>query len=221
MEHKLPVGSPMLERSKGRGQTNLDHLFSRLRAWDRANNPWSAKNKSKQQQKTHNKSVTGTSTTKPREPDLGVEGPSSRGSLRHCRESLMAAARPTPPPPPLPLLTSKTTTKITTWGIHTMYEAGKAAQVAAEMNSYKVSLLGLCDSSWTQSGQMRPSAGDEEEDAPPPPSLKTPPPPPPLAEGIALMLTNEEQPALISWEAVSSRIDTAKFRTKMKKSTSR
>ena len=40
LKHKLLAGSPMLERSKGRGQTNLDHLSSRLRGWDRANNSW-------------------------------------------------------------------------------------------------------------------------------------------------------------------------------------
>ena len=39
-EHKLLVGPPTLERSKGRGQTNLDHLSARLRGWDRANNSW-------------------------------------------------------------------------------------------------------------------------------------------------------------------------------------
>ena len=51
----------------------------------------------------------------------------------------MEAARPNP------LLTSKTTTKLAAWDVRTMYEAGKAAQVVAEMNSYKVSLFGLRD----------------------------------------------------------------------------
>ena len=35
-----------------------------------------------------------------------------------------------------------------------MYKAGKAAQVAAEVNNYRISLLGLCETRWTQSGQM-------------------------------------------------------------------
>ena len=76
------------------------------------------------------------------------------------------------------------------------------------MNNYQVSMLGLREIRWIQSGQVRLStretilySGHEEEDV-----LRT--------EGVALMLTKEAQQALISWEAVSSRITTAKFRTK-------
>ena len=89
-----------------------------------------------------------------------------------------------------------------------MYQAGKAAQVAAETNNHKVSLLGLCETRWTQSGQVRLSTGEtilysghEGEDSP-------------HTEGVALMLTKKAQQALVSWEAVSSRIITTKFRTK-------
>ena len=82
--------------------------------------------------------------TKRREPDLGVEGPSSKGSRTHCSESLMEAAKVTP------LLTSKTITKIASWSIRAMYKAGKAAQVAAEKNNYTVSLLALHETRWTQ-----------------------------------------------------------------------
>ena len=67
----------------------------------------------------------------------------------------MEAARPTT------LLTSKTTTKIAAWNIHTIYEAGKAVQVAAEMINYKVSVLGLFETRWTQSGHVRLSTGGQ------------------------------------------------------------
>ena len=87
----------------------------------------------------------------------------------------------------------------------------------------KIFLFGLCETRWTQSGQVRLSTGEtilysghEEEDVPPPPHLPTAPPPTPHAEGIVSMFTNEAQRAPTSWEAVSSRIITAKFRTKMK-----
>ena len=175
----------MLERSKGRGQINLDHLSWRLRGWDGSNG-----------KKT--KPVTEKWTTKPREPDLAVEALSSRGSMTHCSESLMEAVRPNT------ILTSKTTTKIAAWNIHTMYEAAKAAHVAAEMNNY-MSLLGLSETRWTQSGQVRLSTGEtvlysghEEEDGT-------------HTEGVALMLR-----ALISREAIRSRIITVKIRTKVK-----
>ena len=88
-----------------------------------------------------------------------------------------------------------------------MYEAVEAAQVAAEMTNYKVALLGLCETRWTQSGQLRLSTGEailysghEEEDA-----LHT--------EGVALM---EAQGAVTRWEKVSPKIIRANFRTKMK-----
>ena len=59
---------------------------------------------------------------------------------------------------PSPLLTSKTTTKIATWNIRSMYEAAKAAHVAAETKNYMVSLLGLCETRQTQPGQVRLSS---------------------------------------------------------------
>ena len=40
-----------------------------------------------------------------------------------------------------------------------MFEAGKAAQVAKEMKSYKVSLLGLCETRCNQSGQLQLLSG--------------------------------------------------------------
>jgi len=36
-----------------------------------------------------------------------------------------------------------------------MYEAGKTAQVAIEMKRYNIQVLGLGDTKWIQSGQMR------------------------------------------------------------------
>jgi len=46
---------------------------------------------------------------------------------------------------PTPLLTPKTTTLFGTWNVRTMYKAGKAAQIALEMTTYKLSILGICD----------------------------------------------------------------------------
>ena len=124
--------------------------------------------------------------------------------MTQCSESRPEALLPTP------LLTPKRITKIATWNIRTMFEAGKAAQVAKEMERYKVSLLGLCETRWNQSGQLQLLSGQtvlysghEDEGAP-------------HTEGVAIMLAKETQRALISWEAVSSRIITAKFATKKK-----
>ena len=91
-----------------------------------------------------------------------------------------------------------------------MYEAGKAAQVASEMRTYNIALLGLCETRWTQAGQLRLATGEtilysgHEDETP-------------HTEGVALMLNKETHKTLISWEAVNSRIITAKFKTKIDK----
>ena len=91
-----------------------------------------------------------------------------------------------------------------------MYETGKAIQVAREMKSYKIGVLGLSEARWLQSGQLRLPSGEQllysghiEEGA-----LHT--------EGVALMLAPEARAALIGWEPVNSLIITAKFTTKKK-----
>jgi len=89
-----------------------------------------------------------------------------------------------------------------------MFEAGKATQV--EMESYKISLLGLCETLWNQSGQLQLLSGQtvlysghEDEGIP-------------HTEGVAIMLAKEAQRALITWEAASPGIITARFATKKK-----
>ena len=84
-------------------------------------------------------------------------------------------------------------------------------QVAAEMKSYNLTLLGVSEIRWIQSGQRRLLSGEmilysghEEAEAPQP-------------EGVALILSPSTQRALIGWEAHGSRIITASFRTSKKK----
>ena len=91
-----------------------------------------------------------------------------------------------------------------------MYEAGKAAQVSAEMRRYNIALLGLSETRWLQAGQKRLASGGlllysrhEEENAA-------------HTEGVAIMLSRTAQKALIGWEAHGSRIITASFTTKKK-----
>lgn len=97
--------------------------------------------------------------------------------MTQCSETQKEAARPTP------LLTPRKTTRIATWNIRTMYEAGKTVQVAQEhRRNYNISLLGLCETRWLQAGQLRITSremmlysGHTEEGAP-------------HTEGVALML---------------------------------
>ena len=113
----------------------------------------------------------------------------------------LEAARPTP------IISTRTTITIGTWNVRTMFEAGKAAQVAAEMRNYKISILGISEARWTDSGQKRLASGElllysghEEENGP-------------HTQGVAFMLSKAAQGALIGWEAHGPRFITATFRT--------
>lgn len=44
---------------------------------------------------------------------------------------------------------------IGTWNVRTMDEAGKTAQIAAEMKYYNLTLLGIRETRWIQPGQCR------------------------------------------------------------------
>ena len=71
------------------------------------------------------------------------------------------------------------------------------------MRRYSVSILGLCETRWLQTGEVKLVSGESilfsghaDEKAT-------------HTEGVALMLSKEAQRALISWEPINSRIITA------------
>ena len=149
-------------------------------------------------------SATKASTTRNQSFPLRGEGSPSRRLMTLCGKSRKKAARPTP------LLTPRTITRVATWNIRTMFEAGRTHQVAREMRNYSIRVLGLSETRWLQTGQLRVSSGEQllysshtEDGAP-------------HTEGVALMLAPEAQLALIGWEPVNSLIITAKFTTKKK-----
>ena len=73
-----------------------------------------------------------------------------------------------------------------------------------EMKRYGIRVLGISETRWLQSGQIRLASGEQLLDGAP------------HTEGVGLMLAPEAQRALIGWEPVSSRIITAKFTSKRK-----
>ncbi|KAJ3602468.1 hypothetical protein NHX12_030223 [Muraenolepis orangiensis] len=88
-----------------------------------------------------------------------------------------------------------------------MFQAGKAATIAKEMVRYNLSVLGLGETRWTQSGEVKlPSgqsviySGHKEDGAN-------------HTEGVAIMMTKETRKALIAWEPISSHLITASFIT--------
>ena len=112
---------------------------------------------------------------------------------------------------PTTILSTRATTKIGTWNVRTMYEAGKTAQIANEMEAYSLDILAISEARWTGSGHMQLNSGvkllysgHEEEDAP-------------HTEGVALMLSKHAQKSFIGWQPHGPRIMEASFKTKQKR----
>ena len=111
---------------------------------------------------------------------------------------------------PTTLLSTRKNVYIGIWNVRTMYDTGETAQVAAEMRRFNLALLGLCETRWPQSEQLRLTTGEiilysghEEDDTP-------------HLEGVTLLLGKEAHKALIGWEARGPRCITASFSTKNK-----
>lgn len=92
-----------------------------------------------------------------------------------------------------------------------MNQAGKTSVIAEEMRRFKISVLGLCETRWIQTGEVRQASGESivysghpDEKAP-------------HTEGIAFMLSKESQRSLVSWEPINLRIITAQFQTTQKR----
>ena len=60
---------------------------------------------------------------------------------------------------PTHLLTPKKSIPVGTWNIQTMVQAGKAAIIAKVMVCYNLSVLGLAETRWTQSGEVKLARG--------------------------------------------------------------
>ncbi|VDO85357.1 unnamed protein product [Schistosoma margrebowiei] len=88
-----------------------------------------------------------------------------------------------------------------------MWDTGRVLQIAAKMRRYKLEVLGISETHWTQVGQRLASvelllySGHDEENAP-------------HTQGVALMLSKQAQNALIGWKSHGPRIIKASFKTK-------
>ena len=110
--------------------------------------------------------VTETQTTNISNHVLGDDGDSSpEETMTPSSQSREDAAEPTSPP-------SSKVLRIGSWNVRTMYEAGKRAQVLAEMQRNKLHILGVSETHWNRSGQQHLGTGElfifsgHEEDGP-------------------------------------------------------
>ena len=62
---------------------------------------------------------------------------------------------------PTPLLTMKGRTKIWTWHVRTLYEAGKTTHVANVIRQYNIAMLAICEIRWNGAGQATLAAGEQ------------------------------------------------------------
>ncbi|VDP48030.1 unnamed protein product, partial [Schistosoma curassoni] len=91
----------------------------------------------------------------------------------------------------MPLLKTGETIYLDTWNARTIWETGRASQIAGEMRRYNLEVLGTRETNWTQGGQQRLASGElllysvhEEENAP-------------HTQAVALTLSKRAQNTLI------------------------
>ncbi|XP_068738899.1 craniofacial development protein 2-like [Montipora capricornis] len=108
------------------------------------------------------------------------------------------------------MATPKSVTRIGCWNVRTMYIAGKATQVAREMDRYQLDVLGISETILKGAGRVTLAngstllyAGEEEGHQ----------------KGVALMISQEAQRSLMEWMHVSSRVISARFYSRFKKIT--
>ena len=101
-------------------------------------------------------------------------------------------------------------TRIGNWNVRTMFETGKAGQVAREMKRYNLDILGISECRWRGSGKSKLSTGEviiyggEEY----------------IHQGrVAIMMSQQAARCLMEWTSESSRIIRARFYLKYRKLT--
>ena len=111
------------------------------------------------------------------------------------------------------LLSPKYRTRIGTWNVRTMYQAGKVHQVAKEMKRLRLAILGVSETRWTGAGKVHLTTGETVlysglagDDAP-------------HEKGVALILSKEVGKSLKEWEPISKRIIFARFKSKCQNTT--
>jgi len=113
-------------------------------------------------------------------------------------------------PSRLRILTSRKSTRIATWNVRTMFQIGKAENVAREMTRNNIGILGITEARWNGSGECFLNNGIKvcysgqplDDDS--------------HIQGVALMLSKTAQKSLISWSPKGPRLLEAKFKTSNK-----
>ena len=94
--------------------------------------------------------------------------------------------------PRTPIMHPKTQLRIGNWSVSTLYAQGKRAQAAKGMREAKLQIIGISESRWCGSGKFILSTGEtllysgRDDEV--------------LQHGVAIMLNQDAEKALINWE---------------------
>ena len=104
----------------------------------------------------------------------------------------------------------KTIAYVGCWNVRTMMTTGKTVQISREMKRYHIDVLGLSEIRWTGTGRMKLAdenlllfAGEENDDQ----------------KGVGIMISKDTQKSLMEWNPISSRIITARFYSRFRRTT--
>lgn len=114
---------------------------------------------------------------------------------------------------PTNLLSPKNVLRIGAWNVRTLYETGRSAQVAKEMDWYGLQILGLSEVRWTTAGRVTLASGHTLLFSGPPGEADH------HRNGVGLLLTKQAYKSLMEWEPVSERVLTARFKSKFQEVT--
>ena len=107
------------------------------------------------------------------------------------------------------ILNTRSHTLLGTWNVRTMFQTGKPETIAGEMIRYNIQILGLCETRWLNFGEEKIQnikliySGHTQNDAS-------------HTYGVGLMMSEQAQKSLISWEPHGPRLLEASFKTSEK-----
>ncbi|XP_052218101.1 craniofacial development protein 2-like [Dreissena polymorpha] len=102
------------------------------------------------------------------------------------------------PSPIVELLTPKRWIRVGCWTVRTLYQTGKLAQVVSELNRYNLTLMGVTEARWTDSGKQKVSFGiviiwsartDNDH-----------------REGVAVIISKSKANTVLQWKPVNERL---------------
>ena len=105
-----------------------------------------------------------------------------------------------------PLMHPKHTMKIGNWNVRTLYKSGNIIQVAREMTSRNIDIMGISETHWVGQGKIQLAEGEtiiysgREDDI--------------HREGVGILMSKKAAKALIDWTPISERIIKARYHSK-------